>query len=232
MKIEYLCGADNKVADALSGVESCLNDNEIKQFLDTIVTEKAGSLNESTMKEVIDRARYRHIPRTESDNPALMAHHEELEEQVAVDLASLVATRNIKHNLTGTNWKILQEKDPILQHVLVWKKPYRKLTKKEKQEIRDSVSKDMRDRQALEEYLSSHINAFDAKLYGNQQNNLVLQNDLLYMKETPKNSTEEVLLFIVPACKRQATLDLCHRNVGHQGRDDEEHTELCHVQDI
>ena len=27
------------------------------------------------------------------------------------------------------------------------------------------------------------------------------------------------LLFVVPACKCQAALDLCHRDVGHQGRD-------------
>ena len=73
MKIEYLCGADNKVADALSHVESCLDDDETKQFLDTIVTEKPGSLDESAVEEVIDRACYRHIPRAESDNPTLMA---------------------------------------------------------------------------------------------------------------------------------------------------------------
>ena len=27
------------------------------------------------------------------------------------------------------------------------------------------------------------------------------------------------LLFVVPACKHQAALDLCHQDVGHQGRD-------------
>ena len=182
-------------------MELRLDDNETKQFLDTIMTEKPGSLDESAIKEVIDWACYHHIPCAEPDNPALMAQHEELEEQVAMDLASLVATRNIKHNLTGTNWKILQEKDPILQHVLAWKKPYWKLTKKEKQEIKDGMLKDTRDWQTLEEYLLTRINALDTKLYGDRQNDLVLQNNLLYMKETPKNSMEEVLLFIVPACK-------------------------------
>ena len=39
------------------------------------------------------------------------------------------------------------------------------------------------------------------------------------MKETATNTTDEMLLFIVPANKRQATLDLCHRDTGHQGRD-------------
>ena len=56
-------------------------------------------------------------------------------------------------------------------------------------------------------------------MYGNRQKDLVLQNDLLFMRDTPKDCTEEALLFIVPACKCQAALDLCHRDAGHQGRD-------------
>ena len=33
------------------------------------------------------------------------------------------------------------------------------------------------------------------------------------------NTTDEMLLFIGPANKRQTTLDLCHRDARHQGRD-------------
>ena len=127
---------------------------------------------------------------------------------------------NVKHSLTGTKWKALQEKDPILQHILAWKKPYRKLTKLQKQEIKDGVRNDTRDCHTLEEYLFTCASTpSDAKMYGDRQNDLVLLNDLLYIKESPKNSTEENLLFIVPACKCQAALDLCHRDAGHQGRD-------------
>ena len=35
----------------------------------------------------------------------------------------------------------------------------------------------------------------------------------------PKNCTESVLLFVVPANKCQAVLDLCHCDTRHQGRD-------------
>ena len=63
------------------------------------------------------------------------------------------------------------------------------------------------------------VNAFDAKAYGLRQKDLVYQNGLLYVKETATNTTDKMLLFIVPANKRQATLDLCHRDAGHQGRD-------------
>ena len=44
--------------------------------------------------------------------PALMKKHEEIEEQNAIDLANLVAIKHVKHNLMGTNWKMLQEADP------------------------------------------------------------------------------------------------------------------------
>ena len=44
MKIEYLHGTDNKVADALSWVESRLDEEETKEFLDTIVTEKSSDI--------------------------------------------------------------------------------------------------------------------------------------------------------------------------------------------
>ena len=63
------------------------------------------------------------------------------------------------------------------------------------------------------------VNAFDAKVYGLRQKDLVYQNGLLYMKETARNTTDEVLLFIVPANKHQTTLDLCHSDAGQQGRD-------------
>ena len=155
MKIEYLPGADNKVADALSRVESCLTEEETKQFINALLDDKQATqdpcqLDEITVKEVIYCARFHHIPRAETNNPLLVAHHEEIENQVIVELATLVATGNIKHNLISTNWKVLQQKDPILQHVIDWKRVYRKMTKQEK----DDENHCQPDHQTLEEYLS------------------------------------------------------------------------------
>ena len=67
MKIEYFRGADNKVADALSRVESCLTEEETKQFMDTlpsdgVVNRDPHQLDETTVKEVMDCTRFRHIP--------------------------------------------------------------------------------------------------------------------------------------------------------------------------
>ena len=54
---------------------------------------------------------------------------------------------------------------------------------------------------------------------GNWQKDFTLLNDMLFINDTPKGSTDMALLFVVLACKRQAALDLCHRDIGHQGRD-------------
>ena len=63
------------------------------------------------------------------------------------------------------------------------------------------------------------VNLYDAKVYGDQQKDLTLLNDMLFIHDTPKGSTDTALLFVVPASKHQAVLDLCQQDVGHQGRD-------------
>ena len=63
------------------------------------------------------------------------------------------------------------------------------------------------------------VNSYNAKVYGDQQKDLTLLNDMLFIHDTPKDSTDMALLFIVPASKCQVALDMCHWDVGHQGRD-------------
>ena len=125
-------------------------------------------------------------------------------------VAQLVATRHIKHNLVGTDWKALQEADPILKHILKWV---------HRNDGRTKADKNARNAgcRTLEEYLKTVINPFNAKAYGKRQKDLVIQNDLLFIRDMPKNCTESVLLFVVPANKCQVVPDLCHRNAGHQG---------------
>ena len=233
-KIEYLKGTDNKVANVLSRIETRLEDDTVKELLKSCPTTEIkvqakdtsrvfednlpdsedgkprSKVQKEAVNEAIKRARFLHVPHAEADNPALIRKHEEIEEQNAIHLANLVAMKHVKHNLTGTNWKALQEADPIISHVLKWKKM---------SESNRTKDRNNRDRRTLEEYLLTVVNAFDAKAYGLCQKDLVYQNGLLYMKETAMNTTDEMLLFIVPANKHQAALDLCHRDAGHQGRD-------------
>ena len=63
------------------------------------------------------------------------------------------------------------------------------------------------------------VNSYDAKAYDDWQKDLTLLNDMLFINNTPKGSTNMALLFIVPASKCQVVLDLYHWDVGHQGRD-------------
>ena len=210
-KIEYLKGTDNKVTDILSHVKTRLDDATTKELLvdcPNTVLKGAGytSMNEDleawtkvqkqAFNEVIERAKFQHILHAKADNPMLIAKHEEVEKENAALVAQLVATRQIKHNLVRTDWKALQEADPILRHVLKWVRRNDGRTKADKN-ARNA------DRRTLEEYLKTVINPFDAKAYGERQKDLVIQYDLLFIRDMPKNCTD---LF-----------DLCHRDAGHQG---------------
>ena len=139
-----------------------------------------------------------------------MAKHKEFENELNVQVTTMITEKHIKHNLMGLDWKSLQENDPIIQHVLKWKCcNSNKNAKKDKNAHRHT----------LEEYLLTVVNSHDAKVYGNRQKDFTLLNDMLFINDTPKGSTDTALLFVVPASKHQAALDLCHRDVGHQGRD-------------
>ena len=135
-KLEYLCSTDNQVADVLSRMENRLMDeatSEFQQSLDESSydtkgisdnTEKGTQLltkaEKDAMNEIMERAH--HIPHAETDNPALIAKHEEFEEELNIQVAAMVTEKHIKHNLMGLDWKSLQENDPIIQHVLKWKR--------------------------------------------------------------------------------------------------------------
>ena len=173
-------------------------------------TQPLMKVEKDAVNEIMERACFSHISHTETDNPALLAKHEEFEEELNVQVAAMVTEKHIKHNLMGLDWKSLQENDPIIQHVLKWKhRNNDKGTKKDKNA----------DRCTLEQYLLTVVNSHYAKAYGNWQKDFTLLNDMLFINDTLKGSTDMALLFVVLACKRQVALDLCHRDVGHQGRD-------------
>ena len=122
----------------------------------------------------------------------------------------MIMEKHIKHNLMGLDWKSLQENDPIIQHVLKWKhRNSNKNAKKDKNA----------DWHTLKEYLLMVVNSYDVKAYGDRQKDFTLLNDMLFINNMPKGSTDTALLFVVPASKCQVALDLCHWDVGHQGKD-------------
>ena len=173
-------------------------------------TQPLMKVKKDAMNEIMERACFSHIPHTETDNLALVAKHEEFEEELNIQVATMVTEKHIKHNLMRLHWKSLQENDPIIQHVLKWKRRNNnKGAKKDKNA----------DRWTLEQYLLMVVNSHDTKAYGDRQKDFTLLNDMLFINDTPKGSTNMALLFVVPACKHQVALDLCHQDIGHQGRD-------------
>ena len=217
-RLEYLRSTDNQVASVLSRMESRLGDNATNESLQSLdespydaknVSDNAGKENaqpltkveKNAANEIMERAQFSHIPHAETNNPALVAEHEEFEKELNVQVTTMIMEKHIKHNLMGLDWKSLQENDPIIQHVLKWKCHNSNKNAKKDKNV---------DRRTLEEYLLTVVNSYDAKAYGDWQKDFTLLNDMLFINDTPKGSTDMVLLFIVPASKCQAALDLCH----------------------
>ena len=195
-KLEYLCGTDNRVTDMLSRMETRLENNATKEFLQSLDESSYDAKNikdgvdkdvrpltkveKNTLNEIMERAQFSHIPHAETDNPTLVAKHEELEKELNVQVTAMVTEKHIKHNLIGLDWKNLQENDPIMQHVLKWKRHNSDL----------NVKKDKNtDKHTLKEFLLTVVNSYDTKAYGDWQKDLTLLNNMLFINDTPKGST-------------------------------------------
>ena len=211
-RLEYLRSTENRVTDVLSRMETRLDDNATNKFLQSLdelsydtknVSDDARKENtwpltkveKNAVNDIMERAQFSHIPHAETDNPALVSKHEEFEKELNVQVTTMITEKHIKHNLMGLDWKSLQENDPIIQHVLKWK-----CHNSDKNAKKDKNA----NRRTLEEYLLMVVNSHDAKVYGNQQKDFTLLNDMLFINDTPKGSTDMALLFIVPASKCQA----------------------------
>ena len=117
-RLEYLRGADNRVTNVLSRMKTRLDDNATNKFLQSLdessydaknVSEDVGKENawpltkveKNAINEIMERVRFSHIPHAETDNPALVAKHEQFEKELNVQVATMITEKHIKHNLTG-----------------------------------------------------------------------------------------------------------------------------------
>ena len=69
-------------------------------------------VGKNAVNEIIERAQFSHIPHAETDNPALVAKHEEFEKELNIQVTMMIMEKHIKHNLMGLDWKSLQENNP------------------------------------------------------------------------------------------------------------------------
>ena len=112
MKLEYLKGSNNKVADALSQVS----------------TQK---LDKETVTELLNYARNGSTPWTEMANIHVIEEGEHVDQEVIVWYTQIVKQYKNFQNLANQDWVRAQSKDPVIPHVVKWiqrlRKDHRKL---------------------------------------------------------------------------------------------------------
>ena len=73
------------------------------------------------------------------------------------------------------------------------------------------------DKRTLSQYLSGKVPDDMRQAYARHQQDLVMSHNLLYMKAMAHNARDVTLAFVVLAIKKQAAIDGCHNDSGHQG---------------
>ena len=101
MKLEYLKGSDNKVADTLSRVS----------------TQK---LDEETVTELLNCAWNGGAPRAETANIHVIEEDEHVDQEVIVQYTQIVRQHKNFWNLANQDWVTAQSKDPVIPHVIKW----------------------------------------------------------------------------------------------------------------
>ena len=101
MKLEYLKGFDNKIADTLS----------------RLPPEK---LNEEAIVELLDYACMSHKPRAETANINVLGESEQVDQEVIVQYTQIVKQHKNFRNLTNLNWVEAQSRDPVIPAVINW----------------------------------------------------------------------------------------------------------------
>ena len=101
MKLEYLKGSDNKVADALSWVS----------------TQK---LDEETMAELLNCTQNGSTPWAEMANIHVIEEGECVDQEVIVRYTHIVKQHKQFQNLANLDWVKAQSKDPVIPQVIKW----------------------------------------------------------------------------------------------------------------
>ena len=103
MKLEYLKGADNKIADTLS----------------RLPLEK---LDEHVVAELLDYARNSYKPRAETANMNIIEEAECVDQEVIVRYSQIVKQHKNFRNLANLDWVESQGEDPVIPTVINWVK--------------------------------------------------------------------------------------------------------------
>ena len=94
-EIEYVRRVDNKVADALSRVGGCLDEDAVKELLD-----------QDAIKELLNHAVCYGTPRAEADDPRVTEEHERAEDEIIIQARMLAETHRNYQNLADSQWVV------------------------------------------------------------------------------------------------------------------------------
>ena len=136
---------------------------------------------------------------TEVDNPTLIAKEEALDHEVVIQSRVMMAKRQVPKQVSTEYWDKLQKQDAVISHVRGW------------------MLRPAADKRTLSQYLIGKVPDDMRQAYSRQQQDLVMSLNLLCMKATAHNARDVTLAFVVPAIKKQAAIDGCHHDSGHQG---------------
>ena len=100
MTIEYLKGADNKIADILRQVPQRLSPEAVNVLL--------------------NHARTSDIPQVEADDPQVMEEHQKIDKEVILQAHQMVRQDKRFWNLMNQDWVDTQMQDPIISKVIGW----------------------------------------------------------------------------------------------------------------
>ena len=109
MSLQYLKGTDNKVADALSWVQSQLSEEEMQQVLD-----------KETVKELLNCSALSDTPRGKADSMRVIEEDQRNNQEIIVRSHQLVKQDKNFRNLMNRDWADAQAKDPVIRHVIDW----------------------------------------------------------------------------------------------------------------
>ena len=101
MKLEYLKGSDNKIADTLS----------------RLPPEK---LNEEAIAELLDYACTSHKPRAKTANINVLEESERVDQEVIVQYTQIVKQHKNFRNLANFDWVEAPRRDPVIPAVINW----------------------------------------------------------------------------------------------------------------
>ena len=108
-EIEYVCGLDNKVADALSRVGGHLDEDAVKELLD-----------QGAIKELLSHAVCYGMPRAETDDPRVTQEHEKVEGEIIIQARMQAEMKRNYQNLADSQWVVAQWGGQAIRLVMDW----------------------------------------------------------------------------------------------------------------